>query len=183
MNWMTIVLMAFACVGFIACGSDDDDEENYSSNKKTDETETTTPVKKTVLTTGVYYDKDCPNGLENELLAMEAAGDYKGISKAVKEKGTTGFCTGAILVEEGNLYGWVFVFASLSSPGNDCVVVKERTYGTTRVYYYVERGPYPYYTVSSFPVKWEGDTDELRYENKCFIMKSGNTTRYYKLVN
>ena len=180
MNWMTIILMAFACVGFIACGSDDDDEENYSSNKKTDETETTTPVKKTVLTPGVYYDKNCINGMDVELLAMEAAGDNKGISKAVKEKGSTGFCTGAILVEEGNLYGWVFVFASLSSPGNNGVVVDQRIYGTTRVYYYVDKEPY--YTVSSFPVKWEGDTDVLRYENKCFTEKRGNTTRYYNLV-
>ena len=30
-SWMTIVLMTFVCVGFVACGSDDDDNSSSSS--------------------------------------------------------------------------------------------------------------------------------------------------------
>lgn len=190
-NWMAILLMTSACVGFSACG--DDEEESSDNRPKTGDTQTTSNAnsnaKNIVLTPGVYFNSNFEgasyNMLHNELLFMASSGDSNGIPKKVREESGMTEC-GAIRVVNGNMCEVISVYASLVKPsGDNCLIVSQKTYLQTQVYYYVDLDDW----VDDWAIHWDesstaiGRYDPILYENGCFVGYYTNATKvYYKLV-
>lgn len=178
-SWMTVMLMAFVCVGITACGGDDDDEapnpeENSDSKGRT-------PVEKDVLTPGIYF---CLEATDMHVQCTDAVslGNYNKVSQIIKNYG---YCNNsAWKVEKGDMIGVMDVYGSLKYPtDNGIVVVSTQTYHTTKVYYYV----YEDENCELFP--WEDfKGNNKTYENGMFVQRntyfslSQNGTVYYKKV-
>lgn len=177
-NWLTTMLMAFVCVGFVACGGDDEEEANTTEiiDNNGDEGEIST---KDELTPGIYFCIDATD-MHQQCSDAEKLGDYRGIASVINEYGRSGWDTSAWKVTKGDMIGVMYVYASLQYPtGSGVLVVSKQTYHTTTVYYYVDENE----DCQMMPWSQFKGTN-ITYSNGQFAYAgfNGNKTVYYKRV-
>ncbi len=136
LSWMTIVLMAFVCMFFTACGGGDGDDDIVGGS------ETGASSSSESIPSGIYYCAE-RNSVHKRVKNEYSSGNITTARNIINtnNNGNASF-DAAIRVSSGNLFTWTGLYCSLKNPkasdwGGTPIVVDNQTYGSLSAYYFV----------------------------------------------